>query len=376
MIHPASSARSFVSAVLASCSVALFASIGCTPAAPAAPEVVVYVSADDHVARLVIDAFENETGISVRMVGDTEAKKTTGLVQRLRAEHDNPQADVFWSSEIFQTIALANDGVLAPHTSEATKDWPAIFRGPEDRWYGFAGRARVIVYAPDRVDENEVPQTWQDLADDAFKGRVVMADPRFGTTGGHLGAMKEYWDRMLYPGYYERTFLPALADNDVRLLPSGNAGVVRAVISGEADIGATDTDDVWAALAQGYEVAMVYPRHHPEDDVPGGGTLLIPNTVGLVAGGPNPESAGRFIDFMLSAKVEQILAESDSRNTPLRPGLAMSYPSLIVPNPLHVDYHAAAAQRQRAVELAMQHLSDARAGEKTDDSDESAGNAP
>jgi iron(III) transport system substrate-binding protein len=322
----------------------------------------VYASADDHVARLVIEAFENDAGIAVRMVGDTEAKKTTGLVQRLRSERDNPQADVFWSSEIFQTIALANEGVLAPYTSSATEKWPAVFRGPEDRWYGFAGRARVIAYAPDRVQEKDVPLTWQDLASEELKGRVVLADPRFGTTGGHLGAMKAYWDRALYPGYYERMFLPALAENDLRILPSGNAGVVRAIVSGEADVGATDTDDVWAAQKQGYEIAMVYPRHHPEDDVPGGGTLLIPNTVGMVTGGPNPESAGRFIDFMLSAKVEQMLAESDSHNTPLRPGLARSYPSLIVPNPLQVDYHAAAAQRQRAVELAMQHLGDPRAG--------------
>ncbi|MHC5009094.1 MAG: hypothetical protein ACYTGF_17245 [Planctomycetota bacterium] len=68
---------------------------GCSPSEPG---VVLYVSADDHIARQVVGAFERETGIRVATVGDTEQTKTTGLANRLRAERDNPQADVFWSS--------------------------------------------------------------------------------------------------------------------------------------------------------------------------------------------------------------------------------------------------------------------------------------
>jgi iron(III) transport system substrate-binding protein len=60
--------------------------------APNAQRVVVYVSADDVVARPILDAFEKDTGIKVEMRGDTEATKTTGLVQRLRAEKERPRA--------------------------------------------------------------------------------------------------------------------------------------------------------------------------------------------------------------------------------------------------------------------------------------------
>ncbi|MHC5004815.1 MAG: ABC transporter substrate-binding protein, partial [Planctomycetota bacterium] len=205
----------------------LVALVACRPADR--PVVVLYVSADEHVAREVVSAFEAETGIDVLVVGDTEAKKTTGLVQRLRREADNPQADVFWSSEIFQTVALAQQGVLGEHLSDATVDWPIEFRDPERRWYGFAARARVIVFAPDRVPAERVPRSWMDLTDPAWRGRVVMADPRFGTTGGHLGAMKSYWGHLMHGEAYYEAFLLGLADNEVRLLPSGNAGVVRAV---------------------------------------------------------------------------------------------------------------------------------------------------
>jgi iron(III) transport system substrate-binding protein len=311
------------------------------------PTVVLYVSADEYVARQVIDAFEAQTGIRVKFVGDTEAKKTTGLIERLRAERNNPQADVFWSSEIFQTVELADDGILAAHRSDATAAWPEAYSDPDGRWYGFAGRARVIVYAPDRVNKADVPRSWSELSQPRWRGRIVMADPRFGTTGGHLGAMKWYWDRH-DPGAYER-LLQGLRANDVRLLPGGNASVVRAVAEGQADIGLTDTDDVWAYRAQhGPLVDLVYPAHGPD-----AGTLLIPNTAAVVSGAPHPQEAALLLDFLLSSRVEQMLAESVSRNVPLGPDRPGLDPQWAVPEPVEVDFVGAAEQRAGAVAGAM-----------------------
>lgn len=315
------------------------------------PEVVLYVSADDYVAREVVAAFEQASRFRVRMVGDTEASKTTGLVERLRAEREAPVADVFWSSEVFMTIDLAREGVLVPSDPPAAASRPAVSRDPEGRWHGFAARARVIAYDPDRLSPEEVPQAWSDVIRDRWTGRVVMADPRFGTTSGHLGVMKVWWDARLMPGFYD-AWLLGLRDVGVRMLPGGNAAAVRAVLDGEADLALTDTDDVWAAQAAGGRIAMVYPRH-AKDPGRGLGTLLIPNTVGLVAGGPNPEAAMALIDFLLSPAVERILAESDSRNIPMHPELLGAYPELDVPDPLEVDFAAAAAVRAPAVARAL-----------------------
>ncbi len=315
------------------------------------PEVVLYVSADDYVARDVVAAFEASSGFRVRMVGDTEASKTTGLVERLRAEREAPVADVFWSSEVFMTIDLAREGVLAPSDPPAAAARPAATRDPEGRWHGFAARARVIAYDPDRLAAEDLPQAWSDVIRDRWAGRVVMADPRFGTTGGHLGVMKAWWDVRLMPGFYD-AWLLGLRDVGVRMLPGGNAAAVRAVLDGEADLALTDTDDVWAAQAAGGRIAMVYPRH-AKDPGRGRGTLLIPNTVGLVAGGPNPEAGLALVDFLLSPEVERILAESDSRNIPMHPQLLGAYPELDVPDPLEVDFAVAAAVRLEAVSRAL-----------------------
>jgi iron(III) transport system substrate-binding protein len=318
------------------------------------PQVVLYASADEFLVRDVIGEFEKQTGTRVLYVGDTEAQKTAGLVNRLRSEKDNPQADVFWSSEPFLTIKLAEEGVLAPHESDELRDWPAKWRDADRRWHGFAARARVIVYSTERIPADEVPTTWMALTQERWKGRLAMADPRFGTTGGHLAAMREYWTRTVGAGFYE-AFLMGLADNSIMILP-GNGPVVDAIIRGEADIGMTDTDDVWVRQAQGAKVAAVYARHEVDPANEGGGTLMMPNTVARISGGPNPAHAAALINFLLSDKVERMLSQSASHNIPLRPGLAEAQSPYLVTDPLDVHLHRAADGFDQAIDLAVQLL--------------------
>ncbi len=332
--------------------------LSCNNADPAADaqsgEVVLYVSADPHVYEPVVAAFEAETGVRVVVRGDSEATKTTGLVQRLRAERDHSNADVFWSSEVFLTIELADEGVLAPHDTPAVADWPTDLRDAEKRWHAFAMRARVFVYNTERTPTDAVPTSLHDLLQPRFAGgRIAMARPQFGTTRGHMGALIALWGEAI-----AARWIDDIGHSDVRLY-DGNATVVRAVAMGEVEIGLTDTDDVWAGQRNGWPVDLVYARH----DVPtsaGGpiqaGPLVIPNTVARVAGGPNPDHAATLIDFLLSERVERMLAESDSHNVPIREALASEFPRYAVPDPASVDYAEAAASMPRAMELCENHL--------------------
>lgn len=323
--------------------------------------VVLYTSADDYVVDLVVQAWrDRDPGFAVRTVGDSELKKTTGLVERLRAEAAAPVCDVFWSSEVFQTVGLADEGLLRPFDPgprDLVENAPS---DPEGRWHACAARARVICHHPERVPAEEAPRRWTDLVQPQWKGRIVMADPRFGTTGGHLGAMLAFWDRRLMDGYYA-AWIDGLRQNEVRLLPGGNAQVVSAVADGEADLGLTDTDDVLALQARGRTLEMIAADHSGEEDEPGTGTLLIPNTVALVAGGPDLAATGgaraeALARFLLSPEVEAILAESPSGNTPLDRETAARYPERRIDDPLAVDYADAAAAREEAVRLAMDAL--------------------
>ncbi|HWB19754.1 MAG TPA: extracellular solute-binding protein [Phycisphaerales bacterium] len=333
------------------------------------PTVVLYASADDAVVREVVKAFEAAHKVRVLVVGDTEAQKTTGLVERIKAEKDRPQADVFWSSEVFMTIALADQGLLDEYLSDSTVNWPTPWRDGQRRWFGFAARARVIVYSTERVSAERIPQTWMDLTQAKYRDRVVMADPRYGTTGGHLGAMQVYWTREVGPGYYE-AFLEGLAENHIRVLSSGNAGVVDAVVRGEADVGMTDTDDVWAAKARGLKIECVYPRHHVDPNETGCGTLIIPNTAAIVKGGPHPKEAKELMEFLLSEDTERMLAKSESHNIPVQEQVAKDFPQLAVADPLQVDYVKVAAVRDEAVNKAVKRLMNDQPGQQVSNESE------
>ena len=78
-------------------------------------EVVIYTSVDEIFARPVAEQFEQETGIRVRLVPDTEETKSTGLLNRLIAEKDRPVADVFWSGDPVRAAILKDKGVSAAY---------------------------------------------------------------------------------------------------------------------------------------------------------------------------------------------------------------------------------------------------------------------
>ena len=299
------------------------------------PPVVVYVSADEGIARPVLAEFTRRTGLEVLPVFDTEATKTTGLASRLRSERERPRADLFWSSECFRTIELGREGLLAPLRGTVFDDWMADRSGQwsdaDGLWFGFAPRARVIVHREPPNFEDPLPTDWEALADPRWADRIAMADPRFGTTSGHLGALHAHWEGIGAPERYA-DWVAGVVANRPAVLTSGNAGVVDAVASGAYDIGMTDTDDVWAARARGLQVQLLYPATDPDRTV-GGGTLLVPNTVARIRGGPNPDGAHALARWLLSEDVERLLAESNSRNIPLRGDAG----SLAVPDPLDVD---------------------------------------
>jgi iron(III) transport system substrate-binding protein len=311
---------------------------GCS-SKPKARQVVLYCSADDVIAQPILDEFRKTTGIEVSVRFDDEGSKTSSLAARLRAESGSPSADVFWSSEVFYTILLAREGLLAPWDGLAG-GVPARYRGAEGRWYGFGLRARAIVYSTTRVKPDDTPRRLEDLIDPRWKGRIAMAQPQFGTTGGDVASWFAH-----YGPQKAREILEKLKANDV-LLVAANSTAVRMVTNGQADAAMTDTDDVYAAQAKGEAVAMV-----PLDQG-GEGVLAIPNTVALVKGGPHPEEARLLAAFLMSRRAEEMLAQSESHNTPVRKALAERFPQYAIPRPLDVDYERIADQLPAALKAA------------------------
>jgi iron(III) transport system substrate-binding protein len=298
---------------------------GCRPRPPEA--VTVYCSLDEPYSSPILAAFERETGIRARPVYDTEANKSRGLAQRVLAERGRPLADVFWSSEVLQMLSLREAGVLQAYRSPVAAGIPPRFRDPDGFWTGFAARFRALAVAP---DADPPPAGLLELAEPRWRGRVVMAQPLFGTTTTEVAALFQVLGSRRAQAFYR-----ALKANGLRLV-DGNSAAAEQVARGDAAVGLTDTDDIYSRLDRGRALRVIFP------DQAAFGALLIPNTVALVAGGPRPDLGRRVIDYLLRPETELALAALPSRQLPLHQGLSDRVPARVRPlarvRPMRVDY--------------------------------------
>jgi iron(III) transport system substrate-binding protein len=296
--------------------------------------VTAYVSTDRVFSEPVLREYERRSGVKVNAVYDTEETKSTGLANRLIAEKPRPQADVFWSNEPVRTLVLKGRGVLAPYRSPGAEGIPAVLVDPDGYWTGFSARMRVIAYNTKLVAADAAPRSIFDLVDPKWKGQVAMADPRFGSTSFHVAALYALAgdDKM-------DEFFRQLKANAVRIV-DGNSVVRDLVARGDVKVGLTDTDDVNVAIENGQPVAMVLP------DKDGLGVPVMPNMVSLIAGAPHLEEARKLIDYLLSAEVEQQLAQSEAVQIPLHAGVPgpKNIPALATFKPMTLDYAKAAAR--------------------------------
>jgi iron(III) transport system substrate-binding protein len=278
---------------------------GCTPSN--ARQVVIYTSVDQVFSEPVLQQFEQQTGIRVLPVYDVEAAKTTGLVNRLITEKSHPRADVFWNGEFAQTILLQQQGVLAPYLSPNAADIPAKYVDPEGYWTGIGGRARVLLVNTRLVSPDKYPKSIFDLAKNDWPAdKIGIANPAFGSTGTEAAALYAVLGQDQAKAFYT-----TLYNRGVRVL-AGIAEVRQLVSSGQLMMGLVDTDDAIGAINDGSPVTMVFL------DQNGMGTLVLPNTVALIAGGPHPAEGKMLLDFLLSHNVTESLVKAGWSQVPIR----------------------------------------------------------
>lgn len=289
--------------------------------------VVVYTSVDQIFSEPILKDFEKETGITVKAVFDTEETKSTGVLNRLIAEKDNPQCDVFWSGDPVRTIVLKNNGITMPYQSKIANDINPIFKDIEHNWTGFSARARVLIYNKELLGEKDIPQSIFDLSKEQYKGKIAIANPLFGTTTFHLSALF-----VALGDEKARQFLTDLKNNEV-VIATSNGDVKKRVVQGEIFCGLTDTDDAYEAIKEGANIGIVFL------DQEGIGSLIMPNTVNLINKSHNQINAKILIDYLLSRETEAKLAKSCAQ-MPLHKGVETpeNVPSLDSIIPMQIDY--------------------------------------
>ena len=265
-------------------------------------QLTIYCAHDKSLAEDLIKLFEIETGISVNVVYDTEATKSLGLTQQIIAEKVSPICDVFWNNQLLGTAALKEENVLQAYKSKYFPDIPKQFKEQDGYYTGFAARMRVYIINTDLM--NATPKAVQQLLDSDDYSKIVIANPRYGTTLTHVAAIHKNLGDQKFNQWWQSSKMKKI------ICEGGNSKTMNLVAKGICKLGYTDTDDYFVAVDQKKPVQMLPIKVD-------GKTIVIPNTVAIIKNCKHLKQAKLFVDFVLSPISQEMLATSKSRQIPL-----------------------------------------------------------
>ncbi|MCB1991022.1 MAG: extracellular solute-binding protein [Geminicoccaceae bacterium] len=301
-------------------------------AAPAlAQEVNIYTSNP-------VQSIEAITEVARTAMPDVQLNAITGgsgvLLRRIESEADKVQADIFWSSSA-NTLG-AFESLFESYDSPALAAIPEGLHYPGNRFLPTNVHVSVIMVNEDLLGDLPMPETWSDLADPVYQGKITVPDPANSSTGYTiLWGARELLDEAAFQ---------ALAGNVV--VTGSSSAVPRGVAMGEYPIGLTFEATAYAYIDGGQdELKLVYPSE---------GTFVTPEYLGLVAGAPAGDVARQAVDMLLSAEAQTALLVNGFRR-PSRSDIEVSkylaLPELADVEVFAVDEAAAANEREPFLEM-------------------------
>jgi iron(III) transport system substrate-binding protein len=287
----------------------------------AAPKGIVNVYSGRHYDsdRAVFRAFSEKTGIDVRAIEADGAQ----LLERLKAEGEYTNADVIMTVDAGNLTRLVDANLLAPVTSPALDAVPARYRDPEGRWYAFARRARVLVYAKGVVDPATIA-SMDDLTKPSLRGAICVR------TSSNLYNLSMMAARITREGPQNAAaWARGVVANFAREPQGSDTDQIRAVAAGACKV----------TIANHYYLARLRASGDPADkavadkvgvvfpDQAGSGTHINISGAGVSVYARNKDNAVKLLEFMASPEAQKIIADLNDEypvaaGVPLPPALA------------------------------------------------------
>ncbi|CAN5666839.1 iron ABC transporter substrate-binding protein [soil metagenome] len=274
-----------------------------------AQTLTVYSGRNEAFMAPVIERFQAEIGVSV----DARYGNTAALAATILEEGQNSPADVYIAQDAGALGALARAGVLSELPDEVLNRVQPRFRSPAGLWVGVTGRARVLSYNTESVDESELPSSVFELTEPQWQGRVGWA-PSNGSFQAFVTAM-----RVLEGEEYAREWLTAMLANGVQDYPN-NRAIVEATARGEIELGLVNHYYLFQFIA---EQGEGFPaRNHFLEDADLGGLINVAGA-GVLTSSDQRELAVQFVDYLLSAESQAHFAD-EVYEYPLVEGIAVN----------------------------------------------------
>lgn len=235
------------------------------------------------------------------------------VLDRVRSERVNPQADVWFGGPSSLFARAASDSLLEAYRPTWASATPQRGHGPGDLFFSVYQTVAVIVYNDSAVSAAEAPRDWEDLLDPRWKDRVLIRFPLASGTMRTLFGMimlrsiKATGDTAAGVEWLRRL------DWQTRDYPLNPALLHQKMLRQEGVITMWDLPDVLGQRDRGNPFAYVLPSS---------GTPVIEDAVAIVRGAKQPDAARRFVEFV-GSKAFQIQATREAFRLPARSDLPL-----------------------------------------------------
>lgn len=267
-------------------------------------KLVIYTPNSEGIINAVIPLFEEKTGITVEPI----SAGTGDLISRIKAEKDNPYADVLFGGTYTQYFS--NKDLFQDYVSPEDVNVVEEYRN-KTGFITFTVLDGSVLIVNKKLTEGMKIDSYADLLNPKLKGKIATADPANSSS-----AFAQLTNILLAKGGYDNpdawAYVEALIKQWDGKIQSGSSAVYKSVVEGEMFVGLTYEDPVAKLIKDGANnVEIVYPTE---------GSVFLPAGTGIVKGAKNLENAKKFVDFLLTEDVQKIFG-TELTNRAVRKGI-------------------------------------------------------
>ena len=254
--------------------------------------VVWYSGVESSLAERIAAGFEEKTGITVDAVRLGGEQILTRVLQE--SEVGANLADVVTTGNEAHFVAFKENDLLLEYESVHDEEYSETFKDADGQYYIPYVLRFGIAYNTDSIAPEDVPETWQDIADPKWEGMTTTSHPAYSVGAA---TVPYYWSTL-----YGYEFFDEVAATEPQVFRSLH-DVIGLVESGEAPIALLQAYFIVVnSAAEGNPVAIVFP----EDGVPAVGAATA-----IMKEADNPNAAKEFQDYLLSQEGQQFIADDN-----------------------------------------------------------------
>lgn len=261
-------------------------------------KVVIYSTHGEDLLEIVATEFEKETGVKVEYIN-----LKGELAERVRAEKNNPQADVMFggASSLFMDLKAEKAFEAFEPTWGSSLD--PLLKDSENYWFGTIKTPVVLFYNTEVVKPKDLPKDWVDLGDEKYVGQLAFRNALSSSARVMYSALLQQFEKKgaLEEGW---VFMKDMDKNTKQYFDSGSL-MMQSIGRKEASISFSTLNDIIDNKTKNNLPIEIVDLES--------GSPIITDGIAVIKNAPHPEAAKAFVEFAGSAKIQSLLANKFNR---------------------------------------------------------------